>query len=80
MTLRIAAFGIARDILGARTLAFETPDNVTVGELKRRLLEQYPSFVQLKSLYIAVNAEYGDDDLALAEQDEIVLIPPVSGG
>ena len=80
MTLRITAFGVARDILGARLLPFETPDNVTVGELKRRLTEQYPALNRLKSLYIAVNAEYGDEDLVLAEQDEIVLIPPVSGG
>lgn len=80
MTLRITAFGIARDILGARSLAFETPETLTVGELKHRLLERYPSFSQLKSLYIAVNAEYGDENLALTEQDEIVLIPPVSGG
>ena len=78
MTLHITAFGIARDILGARVLAFETPEALTVGELKRQLLEGYPAFGNLSSLYIAVNAEYGD--APLREQDDIALIPPVSGG
>lgn len=80
MTLHITAFGIARDILSTRVLAFETPEAFTVGELKRQLLERYPAFGDLTSLYVAVNAEYGDDDALLSERDDIVLIPPVSGG
>ena len=80
MTLHIAAYGIARDILSTRVLAFETPEALTVGELKRQLLERYPAFVNLTTLYVAVNTEYGADDALLGEQDEIALIPPVSGG
>lgn len=80
MKLNILAFGIARDILGARVLEFETQEKLTVGELKRQLLGRYPAFLELSSLLIAVNAEYGSDDVLLHEQDEIVLIPPVSGG
>ena len=80
MTLHITAFGIARDILGARVLAFETPEALTVVELKRQLLERYPAFGNLTTLYIAVNTEYGADDALLSEEDEIALIPPVSGG
>lgn len=29
---------------------------------------------------VAVNSEYAKDDLTLNENDEIALIPPVSGG
>ena len=29
---------------------------------------------------VAVNSEYAEGDLLLTEQDEIALIPPVSGG
>jgi len=80
MTIHIQTFGIARDILGARVLAFETPVALTVGELKQQLLEQYPAFGNLSSLLVAVNAEYGEEHTPLNELDEIVLIPPVSGG
>jgi molybdopterin synthase sulfur carrier subunit len=80
MNLKIQTFGIARDILGARVLHFDTPGTLTVGELKQQLLERYPAFGNLSSLFIAVNAEYGTDETPLNEPDEIVLIPPVSGG
>lgn len=80
MTLHITAFGIARDIMGARVVTFEAPASLTVSELKQQLLERYPAFGELSSLFIAVNAEYGDEDATITEQDEIVLIPPVSGG
>jgi molybdopterin synthase sulfur carrier subunit len=80
MTYRILTFGIARDITGAREFGFDSPTALTVSELKQQLLAQYPGFIDLTSLAIAVNGEYGADETPLAEPDEIVLIPPVSGG
>ena len=44
------------------------------------LKEKYPAFDKLASLQLAVNAEYVEDDYVLRENDEVVLIPPVSGG
>jgi molybdopterin synthase sulfur carrier subunit len=44
------------------------------------LIEKYPSFQKLSSLRIAVNEEYAEDHTEIKETDEIVLIPPVSGG
>jgi molybdopterin synthase sulfur carrier subunit len=80
MTLQILTFGIARDIVGSSTLAFETDDSTTVEGLKKQLFERYPRFGDLRSLLIAVNSEYGGEDKILREKDEIALIPPVSGG
>ena len=51
MTLHITAFGIARDILSTRVLDFETPEALTVGELKRQLLERYPA----RQLVVAIH-------------------------
>jgi molybdopterin synthase sulfur carrier subunit len=36
--------------------------------------------IGLRSLYIAVNSDYADENLILNGADEIALIPPVSGG
>lgn len=80
MEITLIAFGIAKDILGSNQLKLQTTSPLTVGTLKATLLEQYPALMELKSLAIAVNEEYREDDWALAEQDDIVLIPPVSGG
>ena len=35
---------------------------------------------ELKSVRLAVNSEYATEDLLLQENDEVALIPPVSGG
>jgi molybdopterin converting factor subunit 1 len=80
MILHILNFGVARDLVGADVWALEVPDAVTVGGLKEHILAAHPRFQSLKSLMIAVNAEYGAEDAVLKETDEIALIPPVSGG
>lgn len=79
MKFTITSFGIAKDILGARKLVVDT-DSTNVGELRSWLTTRYPSLTDLRSLFIAVNQNYAADDAVLKETDEIVLIPPVSGG
>lgn len=80
MKIKVLAFGIAKDIIGGSYLNLEVPADTTVHLLKERLRQDFPSFDRLSSLAIAVNAEYVTDEQTLREQDEIVLIPPVSGG
>ncbi len=80
MLIRIQTFGIARDICGGSTLRLELPDPATAGQLKQLLAEQYPRLGQLASFLLAVNEEYADPDLLLSPDDEIAVIPPVSGG
>jgi molybdopterin synthase sulfur carrier subunit len=80
MNLKILTFGIARDIVGGSTFSFTTAEGTTVAQLKQQLLDHYPTFGNLSSLLIAVNEEYGDDETVISENDDIALIPPVSGG
>jgi molybdopterin synthase sulfur carrier subunit len=80
MKCRIKAFGISREIIGSKLLEMEMPDSQSILDLKKALIEKYPTFESLKSLYIAVNNEYAPEDAILKEGDEIALIPPVSGG
>lgn len=79
MKFTIKSYGIAKDILGERNVVIETSAG-TVGELRSWLTTRYPSLTELRSLFIAVNQDYAADEVALKETDEIVLIPPVSGG
>ncbi len=80
MKIRILAFGIARDILGARTLDWEAPEGATLARLKQELMEAYPDLRGLAALQLAVNSSYQSDQFQLSEQDEVAIIPPVSGG
>ena len=80
MNINILAFGIAKDIINGSTLGLEIQNGTTVGDLKIELIAQFPDFEKLRSLVIAVNEEYQEDGFILSEKDEIVIIPPVSGG
>ena len=80
MKIKITAFGIAKDILQNRETEFDVEENATVGEIKAQLIKSYPDFAKLNSLAIAVNEEYAEDNDPVRASDEIVIIPPVSGG
>ncbi len=80
MRIQILAFGIAKDIIKGSTLELELEEGATVGKVKQCLYRDYPELEKLASLRIAVNSEYAEAGQLLAEGDEVVLIPPVSGG
>ncbi len=80
MNLKVLCFGITRDIIGQFEYKLVMPAHATVADLKKHLSGQFPAFANLVSLRIALNEEYAEDGMVLKENDEIVLIPPVSGG
>jgi molybdopterin converting factor subunit 1 len=79
MKYTVKAFGIAKDIVGGKEIVVEEPEQ-TVAALRTRLVTSYPQLAGLKSLMIAVNNSYAEDADVIRENDEIALIPPVSGG
>jgi len=78
--MKVLTFGIAKDIVGGPEMDLPYIEGMSVLALKKAVLEKYPEFEKLNSLAIAVNNEYADDELQIKPQDEVVLIPPVSGG
>jgi molybdopterin converting factor small subunit len=80
MKVKLVAFGIAREILQNGHHVLETRDNPTIAEVKTILIEQFPEFAKLRSLRFAVNEDYQDDTFLISANDEVVIIPPVSGG
>ncbi len=80
MKVNLLAFGIAKDILGFSQEEFTTSDKASVGDLKLGLSKNFPDFKKLAKFDIAVNQEYRNEDYQLQENDEVAIIPPVSGG
>lgn len=80
MEINLLLFGITREIIGRKNMQMTIPENHNVANLRERLLRDFPSLARLKSIMIAVNNEYADDQFLLHNQDEVALIPPVSGG
>lgn len=77
--MKIKAFGITRDIVGSREIEFEGAGQ-TVAGLREQLNAHYPALAKLRSLFIAVNNKYADEQMIVNNTDEVALIPPVSGG
>jgi len=77
--LKIKTFGVARDMMGGKEVVVKVAGS-DVASLRRALITNYPALEKLRSLFIAVNQQYAEDNQSINETDEIALIPPVSGG
>ena len=81
MNLHIKLFSITRDIVGANEIALEFAEQMTVAELLEHLCRNYPKLLEWKRyLRVAVNREYVSAQHILSANDEVAIIPPVSGG
>jgi molybdopterin synthase catalytic subunit len=79
--IRVRLFASVRDLVGQREVVLDLPEGTTMGELLRQFVVEYPTLRGLaESLLLAVNREYAESNRVLAEDDEVALIPPVSGG
>ncbi|WP_079908364.1 molybdenum cofactor biosynthesis protein MoaE [Paenibacillus sp. 32352] len=83
MKLQIFVFaGLAEQLGGSvLTMEWEPEAVVTPALIKQRLADKHPEAAQaLGQAFVAVNHSYAPDDQPISAQDEIALIPPVSGG
>ena len=79
--MKIISFGITKDITGSFFLDFNAGENpVSIAKLKEGLFNKFPELLNLSILSIAVNNEYATNETMVNSQDEVALIPPVSGG
>ncbi len=80
MKIKLTAFGIAKEILQSKQMDFELNSGDTISALRLTLIQRFPAFSKLKSLAFAVGINYQEDTFNLNEGDEVIIIPPVSGG
>lgn len=78
--MKVLLFGITREIIGKNEISVMDSSIVEVNDLLLQIKEAYPALNKLKSLVVAVNNEYAQGNQKLSDDDEIALIPPVSGG
>jgi molybdopterin synthase catalytic subunit len=81
MRVRVLYFAIVRERLRRQEEEVELPAGATVGALLDELGRRYEAIAALRPhLQVARNRETAPADAALADGDEVALIPPVSGG
>ena len=81
MKVRVKFFAILRERAGTGELLKVVADGATVADLWRQLQGDYPKLdVPGIRLLYAVNQNYVGVDHKLSNNDEVVFVPPVSGG
>jgi molybdopterin converting factor subunit 1 len=81
MVIKLRFFASVRERLGIAETLWQGSDHETVGTIWEALKRNHPELALLeKSLAFAVNQEYVSRDYPLKDNDELALIPPVSGG
>ena len=81
MKVRVKFFAILREKVGAAEITREISEGSTVADLWQALQKDYPKLdVPGIRLLYAVNQNYVKPDHVLKDQDEVVFVPPVSGG
>ncbi len=81
MQVRVLFFGSLREMLGRSSDTVSLPDGSSLSELLDRYAAENPELHRfLPSIALSVNQEYATTDVRLGDEDEIALLPPVSGG
>jgi len=81
MKVKVKFFAALRERVGASEITKEIGEGSTVGELWEVLQRDYPKLIPVNmTLLYAVNRDYVSTDRVLQNEDEVVFVPPVSGG
>ena len=81
MRVRVLFFGMLKDVVGKPSDVIELADGASVRDVLARYESQMPRLKEsLPSLAVAVNQQYAGPDTQLKPDDEVALLPPVSGG
>ena len=74
-------FGRYAELLEVRALPLQVPENATAGDVVACLRSGRPNGMQLPlEPLVAVNRKHVKLDTALADGDEVALLPPLAGG
>jgi molybdopterin synthase sulfur carrier subunit len=81
MKIRVKCFAALQEITGQREIELDMTADSTAADLLEHFSQLYPQIRRYgNSLMISVNMEFVSPRSPLSEGDEVVFIPPVSGG
>jgi molybdopterin converting factor subunit 1 len=81
MRVRVRLFASLREAMGKGEIEIDLPPAATAEQAWQRLVETSPAIgARRQGLLASINRRYAPFDSPLAEGDEVVFIPPVSGG
>jgi molybdopterin converting factor subunit 1 len=80
-SLSIQLFASLRQAMNSDEIKIDIDKEITVLQMKTILFETFPNLKKSNiPFFVAVNHKYVTDSDVVTTNDEIALIPPVSGG
>lgn len=81
MQVRVLYLGMLKEMVGRELDLVQLPEGARLQDLCHILQERIPELDKFyNAIALALNHEYSDGTAELHENDEVALIPPVSGG
>jgi molybdopterin converting factor subunit 1 len=81
MRVRVLFFGMLKDLAGKSADEIELREDASVRDVLAHYESRIPQLTNsLPALALAVNQQYAGPDTRLGPDDEVALLPPVSGG
>ena len=79
--VRVLFFGVLKDIAGASAGDLEVAEGARLGDVFDHYAARFPALGEMRaSIMLARNQEFAAPQAELADNDEVALLPPVSGG
>ena len=79
--ITVKLFAAYQEAYGLPELALALPIGTTVTDLLEHLISQHPELAPWRNLTrFGINLQFVEPHTVLQPDDEVVLIPPVSGG
>ena len=79
-TIRVRLFAHMAQQAGIHDFKLSIPAGTTVAQNRPLVEQKFPTVRWPQTIMLAVNQQYVPPDHPLHENDEVAIIPPVSGG
>jgi molybdopterin converting factor small subunit len=80
MQVRVRLFAMMAEQAGADLISLDVPPGCRAAGIRRELEGRIPHLPWPPGTMLAINQEYAGPDDELKDNDELAIIPPVSGG
>ncbi len=81
VTITVKLFAAYQEAVGLPELTLQLPAGTIVAEVRDQLIAQHPQLQQWRDLTrFGINLQFVEPQTELKDGDEVVLVPPVSGG
>lgn len=81
MHLSVRLFAVLRDLAGTDRLTVELPEGCRACDLRAAVGRQVPALApHLEAARVAIDLQFAPESAPIRADQELALIPPVSGG